>query len=94
MDTTDYNDWSQSAMVELSVAKGLFRGYTPAPASPPRSSTSWLLVYFFCCASPGAVLVANSVTDRAAGALRRGRVHPPSIVELHDITRSASCSLG
>eukprot|EP00964_Phaeocystis_antarctica_P028440 scaffold16036_cov58-Phaeocystis_antarctica.AAC.4 len=27
-------------MVELSVAKGLFRGYTPAPASPPRSSTS------------------------------------------------------
>ena len=40
MDTTDYNDWSQSAMVELSVAKGLFRGYTPAPASPPRSSTS------------------------------------------------------
>ena len=27
MDTTDYNDWSQSAMVELSVAKGLFRGY-------------------------------------------------------------------
>eukprot|EP00964_Phaeocystis_antarctica_P032615 scaffold18468_cov48-Phaeocystis_antarctica.AAC.3 len=27
-------------MVELSVAKGLFRGYTPAPAIPPRSSTS------------------------------------------------------
>ena len=40
MDTIDYNDWSQSAMVELSVAKCLFRGYTPAPASPPRSSTS------------------------------------------------------
>ena len=40
MDTTDYNDSSQSAMVELSVAKGLFRGYTPAPAIPPRSSTS------------------------------------------------------
>ena len=40
MDTTDHNDWSQSAIVELSVANILFRGYTPAPASPPRSSAS------------------------------------------------------
>ena len=40
MDTTDHNDWSHSAMVELSVANIVFRGNTPAPASPPRSSTS------------------------------------------------------
>ena len=30
-----HNDWSHSAMVELSVANIVFRGCTPAPASPP-----------------------------------------------------------
>ena len=39
MDTTDHNDWSQSAMVgiELSVANILFRGYNGASVYSEQS---------------------------------------------------------
>eukprot|EP00964_Phaeocystis_antarctica_P073277 scaffold44943_cov62-Phaeocystis_antarctica.AAC.2 len=67
-------------MVELSVAKGLFRGYTPAPASPPRGSTSCeaRLVLRSAQRSPGRAARRKRTTSssRHRVSVSRGRRRP------------------